>query len=238
MKPTDSDIEWLKFFFPSLCYKPEERKIVGELSFCACYDKTTGKVKIERSESDDVIRTSDSFLCDVFEIEILLDAKSVGPNGWPKVCEVGGRYKSIAEKYGVGVIDLHFFSDSGTCCLGIRCSQERNLTLERFLYNRVIPFFYRLSYTDRFGIEAARRDLWGEYSHGDEGFREHKDEMLGFARRNHGRNKPCPCGSSIKYKKCCLDEVQAVEREEQLRRQKTLARCRIPESHVRGSNGE
>lgn len=24
-----------------------------------------------------------------------------------------------------------------------------------------------------------------------------------FARKNHMRNKPCPCGSGKKYKKCC-----------------------------------
>ena len=212
MKLTDSDIEWLESFFPSLLYEPEAQKIAGELSFCACYDKITNKIKIELSGPDDVIRKSDSFLCDVFEIEILLDSESVGSNGWPKVHEVGGRRKFIAKKCGVRVIDLHFFFDSDICCLGIRYSCERNLTIECFLYNLVIPFFYRLSYTDRFGIEASREDLWGEYSHGDEGFKEHKKEMLRLARRSLGRNKPCPCGSGVKYKKCCLDEVQVTKK--------------------------
>ncbi len=212
MKPTDSDIEWLKCLFPSLCYKPEEQKVVGELSFCACYDKTSQRVKIELYGPDDSIRKSASFLCDVFEIEIILDAESIGDNGWPQVHEVGGRSKSIANKCGVKMIDLHFFPINGACCLGIRFSPERNLTIERFLPNLVIPFFYRLSYTDHFGIEAARRDLWGEYSHGDEGFREYRNEMRDLKRYNLGRNKPCPCGSGLKYKKCCLDEVQTVEK--------------------------
>lgn len=22
----------------------------------------------------------------------------------------------------------------------------------------------------------------------------------------HGRNQPCPCGSGLKYKKCCIDK--------------------------------
>ena len=188
--------------------------MAGELSFCACYEKTTGEVKIESLERDEAIRNSDSFLCDVFEIEIRLDAESVGSNGWPRVYEVGGRCELIAEKCNVGLIDLHFYPNGdGACCLGIRHLQERNFTIKRFIYERVAPFFYRLSYTDRFGIEATRNDLWGEYSHGDEGFREYEKEMLNLARRNPGRNASCPCGSGIKYKKCCLDEVQAVERD-------------------------
>ena len=217
MRLTDADVYWLRSYFPSLVYDPKAQKITGELSFCACYEKTTGEVKIEFLEREEAIRNSDRFLCDVFEIEILLAAESVGSNGWPRVYEVGGRYKSIAKKCDVGLIDLHFYPD-GACCLGIRYSRERNLTIERFLHERVVPFFYRLSYTDQFGIDATRNDLWGEYSHGDEGFREHEKEMLNLARRRPGRNAPCPCGSGIKYKKCCLDEVQAVERYEWLSR--------------------
>ena len=218
MRLSANDIDWLRSCFPSLVYELEAQKIAGELSFCACYEKITGKVKIESFERDEAIRNSDSFLCDVFEVEILLDAESVGSNGWPKVYEVGGRCKLIAEKCNVGLNDLHFYPEDGACCLGIRRSQERNLTIKRFIYERVVPFFYRLSYTDRFGIDAARKELWGEYSHGDEGFREHEKEMLNLARRNLGRNSPCPCGSGVKYKKCCLDEVQAVERDVRLSR--------------------
>lgn len=224
MNLTDHDIDLLKSSFPGLSYEPEAHKIIGELSFCACYDETTGKVRIEFRQPDDSIRNSDSFLCDVFEIEILLDTESLGPNGWPRVREVGGRYKAIAEKCGVQIIDLHFYSDTGACCLGIRHPRESNLTLKRFLFNLVLPFFYRLSYTDKFGIEAARKNLWGEYSHGIKGVMEYEMEMLNYTRGNSGRNKPCPCGSGVKYKKCCLNEAQAVVRESQLRHQKMLAR--------------
>ena len=212
MRITDADLCWLSSCFPSLVYDPGVQKITGELDFCACYDRATGKVKIELLEGEEAIRRAHSFLSDVFEIEILLSAASAGLNGWPKVFEVGGRTKSVAQKYNVEVIDLHFYPD-GSCCLGIKHSQERNLTIKRFIYERVIPFFFRLSYTDRFGIDATRIELWGEYSHGDKGFREHETEILNLARRNLGRNAPCPCGSGVKYKKCCLDEVQAVERD-------------------------
>ena len=225
MRLSAEEIDWLRYWFPSLFYEPEAQEIAGELSFCACYEKTTGTVMIESLERDEAIRNSDSLLCDAFEIEILLDAESEGSNGWPKVYEVGGRCNSIAEKCKVGLIDLHFYPD-GACCLGIRHSQERNLTIKRFIYEHIIPFFYRLSYTDRFGVEATRNELWGEYSHGDEGLLEYEKEMLYLARLNVGRNAPCPCGSGIKYKKCCLDEVQSVERDVWLRRQSAAPNAR------------
>ena len=75
----------------------------------------------------------------------------------------------------------------------------------------MVPFFYRLSYTDRYGLTAARNDLWGEYSHGDPGLREYLDEMLRIASNNPSRNRPCPCGSGSKYKRCHLDEVEEVK---------------------------
>lgn len=216
MRSADTDIDWLRFFFPSLVYDSKAQKITGELSFCACYDEATKEVRIELLDRDDDIRKSQSFLCDVFEIEISLEPAAVESNGWPRVREVGGRYRAIAQKCNVEVNDLHFFPD-GACCLGIQYSEDPNLTLQGFLSRRVIPFFYRLSYTDRFGIDASCKDLWGEYTHGDKGFREHEKEMLAFARLDPGRNTSCPCGSGIKYKKCCLDEVQAVRRQVGLR---------------------
>ena len=211
MNLIDIDINWLSSFFPSLLYMPEDEKIVGELSFCACYDKTTGKMKIELSGSDAGIRGADGFLCDVFEIEVRMGIEYIGRNGWPAVHEVGGRCESIADSQGVKLIDLHLYSDTKSCCLGIRHSREMNLTIRRFMCDIVIPFFYRLSYVDHFGIEAARENLWDEYSHGEEGYKEHKRDMDDIARRSNGRNKLCPCGSGIKYKKCCLDEVQATK---------------------------
>lgn len=211
MRLTNDDVEWLESVHPSLQYHRRAQQITGELDFCASYDVLSRKLQIEGGERDDSIRESNHAICDVFEIEIRLDPKSTDPkNGWPIVYEVGGRLRSIAEKRAIEPRDLHLYED-GACCLGIRDSRERNLTPHRFLQDLVIPFFYRLSYVDRFGLEAARRDLWGEYSHGEDGIREHEQEMVDIARRNTGRNASCPCGSGMKYKRCCLDEVRAVQ---------------------------
>jgi len=218
MKLMDSGVEWLRASFPSLVYDQNAQRIIGELDFCACFDSTTNRVRIEGLERDDTIRNSDSVICDVFEIEIRLDADSIRPNGWPKVFEVGGRANVISKKCCVKKIDLHFYSDDDSCCLGIKYAREKNLTIARFLYKLVIPFLYRLSYTEQFGIEAARNDLWGEYSHGNSGFMEYERNISHLASHKVGRNGPCPCGSGAKYKNCCLDEVQAVERVARSRR--------------------
>ena len=210
LKLAARDVGWLASVFPSLWYEQMAQKIVGELDFCACYEEATRRLRIEYLEVDQRIRQSSRFLCDAFEIEIRTDSKSVEANGWPKVYEVGGRYESIAKRCGVAITELHINLD-GSCCLGIREAPDRYLTIQRFIYDLVVPFFYRLSYAERWGIQAARSDLWGEYSHAEEGGVEYLSEMWELAQSDPRRNDPCPCGSGIKYKKCCLDEVQAFE---------------------------
>jgi uncharacterized protein YecA (UPF0149 family) len=34
------------------------------------------------------------------------------------------------------------------------------------------------------------------------------EARLGRAASATGRNKPCPCGSGVKFKKCCLPRIQ------------------------------
>ncbi len=205
MKITNSDIKWLESRFPNLQYEADSQKIVGELDFCAAYDSESGKVIV-----DDGARTANRFICDVFEIEIFLEIPD--PNGWPKVYEVSGRHYQIAQKCNVPLVDLHFYSDDDLCCLGLKCGDNKDLSIEKFLQELVIPFFYWLSYTEKFGIAASRNDLWGEYSHGEEGLREYRSEIFNFAERNLGRNDLCPCGSGKKYKKCHLDDVESLKR--------------------------
>ena len=205
MKITESDIEWLKLRYPNLQFKSDSQEIVGELDFCASYDNESGKLVIH----DDVI-DSRHFLRDVFEIEICLGTLDM--NGWPKVYEVGGRYLAIAKKWDVATIDLHFYTDDTNCCLGLKLGDNRPLGIKGFLEKLVIPFFYRLSYTEKFGLAASQDDLWGEYSHGRKGLREYLAELAHFAKQNLGRNDLCPCGSGMKYKKCHLSQVEYLKR--------------------------
>ena len=205
MNIDEKGIRWLASQFPDLQYDAKSQKIVGELDFNAAYDNKSGEVVIgERGKETEL------FLSDVFEIEIYLE--NLDGNGWPKVYEVGGRQHEIAQKSKVKLIDLHFYSDDGNCCLGIKYGNNEGLRIESFLYDLVIPFFYRLSYTEEFGIAAARRDLWGEYSHGEAGPMEYQAELLNFEKQNLPRNDACPCGSGKKYKKCHLREVEFLTR--------------------------
>ena len=207
MKITESDIKWLKFHFPNLQYDSEFQKIVGELDFCAMYDNESDKLIIRWDDTD-----SKRFLCDVFEVEIRLD--TLDTNGWPKVYEVGGRRRAIAKKWNVNIIDLHFYSDDARCCLGLKFKDNSHLNIRGFLEKLVIPFFFRLSYAEKFGVNASRNDLWGEYSHGGAGPREHFEEISNYAKQNPARNDLCPCGSGMKYKKCHLGEVESLKRDE------------------------
>ena len=206
MKLRTTEFEWLISNFPDLLHEPEPNILVGELGFCADYEPTQGDLRMGK-EAD---RNSPHYLCDAFFVRIELDSSD--SNGWPEVYEVGGRHVDVAERQFIGVIDLHFFRDS-KCCLSIRSGAERGMNIGRFMTELVVPFFYRLSYTERHGIDAARDNLWDEYSHGEEGLREYHREVLDIAGQAPSRNDPCPCGSGRKYKRCHLDEVDAMRSE-------------------------
>ena len=206
MNPRDNDLEWLASNFPELAYAPAAQRIDGELRFCGAFDRDSGQLRLGDTEEHRAIGT---FLCDAFKVNI--DLGRLGNNRWPTVYEVGGRRFDIAEQSQCAMVDLHFFED-GACCLSLKYAAERNLTLERFILELVIPFFYRMAYTDRYGLTATKNHLWGEYSHGVAGEIEYQDEILRHAIKKPGRNYPCPCGSGLKYKICHLDEVEAVKR--------------------------
>ncbi|MDE2938914.1 MAG: SEC-C metal-binding domain-containing protein [Chloroflexota bacterium] len=206
MNPRDTDLEWLASNFPELAYAPADQRICGELRFCAAFDRSTGQLKLGDTGEHREIGT---FLCDRFKVRI--DLGRLGNNGWPTVFEVGGRRFDIAEESQCAMVDLHFFED-GACCLSLKYAREKDLTLQRFILELVIPFFYRLAYTDRYGLSAAKDDLWGEYPHGVAGEIEYQDEILQLVGNKPGRNRPCPCGSGLKYKRCHLAEVEAVKR--------------------------
>ncbi len=199
------DVAWLNAWHPNLRFDPVEKTISGELSFCASFDKGTGQLLIEETGISAELREMDTFICDAFEIIIMLNCEVEWFKGWPKTIEVGGRTESIAKKRDVVLADLHTYVD-GACCLGFRFTPERDRTIRRFLTSLVIPHFYRLSYSDRYGIDP----LWGEYAH-DTGLKQYISDLNNnIARPSKGRNKPCPCGSGFKYKKCCLAEIEAM----------------------------
>ena len=199
-----ADLEWLAASFPNLHHDSDAGVISGDLQLRAAYDSGQGKLRIG---SDDATGRMDSYLRDSFSVRIDLDA--LDHNGWPTVYEVGGRHALIAERERIDIIDLHFYPD-GSCCLGLQILADRRTTLEEFMDELVVPFFYRLSYTDVHGLGAAREYLWAEYSHGAPGLREYLSDLADIARHDLGRNDPCACGSGRKYKRCHLGEVKRI----------------------------
>ncbi len=205
MKLTANEIRWLELCFPNLQYESSSLTIIGELDFRAAYNRASGELII-----GDYAKEMAHFICDVFEIKICL--ADLDRNGWPKVYEVGGRHSQIAKQCKIPIIDLHFYPDDDSCCLGLKYGGNRNLRIKEFLLELVIPFFYQLSYIAQFGVAASRTELWGEYSHGKKGLVEYEMEMLNLARLHPNRNDLCPCGSGKKYKKCHIDEIGSVKR--------------------------
>ena len=205
LRLNEADLEWLPASFPDLRYDREAGVIVGELELRAAYD--TGRKKLLIG-SDDATASMDSYLWDSFAIRIELDA--LDQNGWPTVYEVGGRHARIADRENVETIDLHFYPD-GACCLGLQLLADRRTTLKEFMDELVVPFFYRLSFTDLRGLVAAREYLWAEYSHGDQGLREYMSDRADIAKHGLDRNDPCACGSGRKYKRCHLGEVDRLK---------------------------
>ena len=124
----------------------------------------------------------------------------------PPLYEVGNRYARVAERENVETIDLHFFPN-GAACLSLQFLADRRTTLKEFMDELVVPFFYRLAYTDLHGLAASRDILWAEYSHGEQGLREYLADVARIAAHGLGRNDPCACGSGRKYKRCHLGEV-------------------------------
>ena len=201
-----ADLEWLAGSYPNLRCDQEAGVIVGELVLRAAYDRREEKLHIG---SDDATASMDSYLFDSFSIRIELEA--FDQNGWPTVYEVGGRHMRIAERENVEIIDLHFYED-GACCLGLQFLSDRRTTLIEFMDELVVPFFYRLSYTDAHSLGAAKQYLWDDYSHGEQGLREYLSDVADIARHRLGRNDPCACGSGRKYKRCHLGEVNRFKR--------------------------
>lgn len=201
------DVDWLNSKYPNLYFDASKQAILGELDFCAEYDKHSKTMKVGGAASR---RPQTIHICDIYEIEVRVGPADISPvSGWPKVYEVGGKLAEIERKTCANLADLHFFSNR-SCCLGIRFTRDENLTIDKCLQRLVVPFFFRLSYVNRYGLSAAQRDLWNEHSHSEKGKLERFRELLRFTQLPHGTYAACPCGSMEVYSKCCLNDVKLV----------------------------
>ena len=205
------DLEWLREAQPELLYDAENNLIVGRLTFAEKYDQDDGLLKPLASPGEEFSRTA---VRDSFDVEIRLCFESALFNPWPPVIETGRRIQRIMEERGIAnIADMHCYPGfpENRCCLGFEVDTGERFRLSEFIRELVVPFFYRVAYVERYGLEASRRDLWPTYSHNlEETEREYLGELRDMSKT--GRNQTCPCGSGSKYKRCHLREVYAARR--------------------------
>ena len=182
-----AEIEKIQHRFPGLYY--DKGAVRGEISFRAKYKLSDSRKKKKWVIAD--CSSGRDCIQDVYEIEIHL-------NGQPKVFEIGGRIKNLAEKLGHPIIDLHLFPADESCCLGLFWTNERE-TLSDFVINKVYPYFVWQAYFEKF----RKIPPCGQYSHGEQGNQEFQKYVSDI-----GRNDPCPCGSGLKSKVCCYSKIK------------------------------
>ena len=203
-----SEMDALRTEQPLLELDYRSQSITGKLHVVAEYDRRDGLIHYVQEPSQ---QGRKEFIRDSFDIEISLTYKPTSLNPWPAVFETAGRSKDIMLKHGISNLsDLHLYpGEKNMCCLGLEgLDKEYEADISTFVSELIVPFFYRLAYVDRYGLQAARDNLWGEYSHGRLGHKEYIEEVQS-RKRLTGRNKLCFCGSGLKFKRCHLDKIKA-----------------------------
>lgn len=202
IRVSEDDVEALRQAQPELEYDANRSRISGDLNIFARFNKRIG-LQIEECP---VTESRKGDINDKFSVAILLDYKRQIGSPWPIVIAQGRRIQRIMAKRRIADIrDMHIYPGSETnfCCLGIDLMAHPPTNIADFINTRVIPFFYRVAYVDRYGLHSARKDLWPEYSH-ERGPQEYLRDIL-----KTPRNRQCPCGSGVKFKRCCAPKFQA-----------------------------
>ena len=212
-----------------LRYLEKAQILEGDVAFECCYEPASGFQPSIPENS--YLRDSPHFISDSWEIAIFLASELADSNdGYPLTCILDTKrldsivknqeVESIADLHinivpvaGLGVhrdghveskVDLRTNTVSFlyTCCLLLGEPKIAQLPLPEFIIEAVLPFLYRLSYVERFGLQEARDNLWGEYAHGKDGLLERKEEYTEMGFDTLTKNSKCLCGSGQKFKRC------------------------------------
>ncbi len=186
---TEQDSREINFNYPILNCSKKRGVIWGTLELSCWYD----------SERNELIYSElgPNHIKDSYEVRIEFNEKD--SFGFPQVYEDSEIIKNFALSEGITLEDFHINKDDAdSCCLGI-FPEYRWSSASAFIHDKVIPFFYWQSYRRIYGKEP-----WKGYSHGPSGLLEAMCLPPNESPKGYNRNKPCPCGSGQKYKKCCL----------------------------------
>ena len=188
-----------------LRYLKKIQVLKGDVAFECCYEPALGfKPNIPENS---YLRHSPHFISDSWKIAICLAPEHTDPNEeYPLTCILDAkRLDIVVENQEVeSIADLHINTESPPymCCLLLGKPKIAQLPLPEFIIEAVVPFLYRLSYVERFGLQEARDNLWGEYAHGKEGLLERKEEYTEMGFDTLTKNSKCLCGSGQKFKRC------------------------------------
>jgi hypothetical protein len=123
--------------------------------------------------------------------------------------------------------DRHFHPD-GRCCLWLRPESEWDVNspdaLAHYL-DQVVVFFDRQLICEALPAYDASQWPGGARGHGVTGYLEYVEDVFGgdeglmevllpvvVGKQRIGRNHICPCGGSLKYKRCHLSHVEKIRR--------------------------
>lgn len=203
LSPTNA--RWLGDYQPRM--ELDGGAVAGTLDMRAAWDPATREMVVNPREATRWL------IEDSFDLRILLQYSTrwIGdiPHRSPPIFETGGRTRSLAERAGTSLADLHMYPD-GECCIGIDVAPpDRNhFDLARFVEMEIISWLYRFAYAERFGLERARQDLWNAYDH-RKGPQQHIAFLQWIASQKPRDNSPCPCGSGAEYLRCHKRQVKA-----------------------------
>jgi hypothetical protein len=186
---TEQDKQELSQNYPTINCSLPRNIMWGTLEFFCSYDEATKEIVHDNSFNN--------YIHDSYEIRI--DFNQTDTFGFPKVFEDSEIINNFANDHEIELKDLHINKDEAdSCCLGI-FPEYRWHGASAFIRDKVTPFFYWQSHR-----RIYRKEPWKGYAHGNPGIEEAMTMPPTQSSKGRSRNKPCPCGSSRKYKKCCM----------------------------------
>lgn len=183
------------------------------------WDSISGKyvgLKIESHNSTPILSGTidlvglDGITDDQYKIEI--HWRELYPFQFPLVYETGGRIPKN--------IDWHIYQEGGNCCIKARPEERlicrKGITLDTFITEQVIPYFYNQTFRRQNGY------FYKERKHGEVGnlefyFEKLRTNDIDFVElclkqttdfKGYKSTKKCFCGSNRKYKKCHRSRVR------------------------------
>ena len=149
-----------------------------------------------------------------YEIQIVFDYLRY-PHLFPTLKEISNKIPKIK--------DRHIYENTGTCCVTVLQKQaieaNKGISIYDYIKRYAVPYFANQIYFEEIGKWAN-----GDYYHGDLGQIQYYVETfkttdlaiichginMAVEKRLIGRNAPCFCGSTTKFKRCHQSAIEEI----------------------------